>query len=237
MMSPKGYKKYQLNFVLLGLLLAFIILTGCNAPESRGTLSNPELHKFSSHLDTPVITATESPLKPDLIIKNNQTWIRRGADYALAQNATAYLKLDDNTPYELSLGAISLQPNETQSTVPSYIMKINVTLINSGTIPVQVTFATLDLMDDSGDGCHSKGQFTCGVLFLGPMNKSVNYIDHRLNPGGSDTQTLNVTLFSTKGYDYLSSQKYFLSGMIDATTNNNGRSGERVAWWLDLNNT
>jgi len=74
-------------------------------------------------------------------------------------------------------------------------------------------------------------------FFLGPMNKSVNYIDHRLSPGESDTQTLNVTVFSTKGYDYLSSQKYFFNGMIDAHTNKIGRSGDRIAWWIDFNET
>lgn len=229
--------KYRLNIIILGIFLVFIILTGCIAPESRGNLSTPEPSTFSSHSDTSVITAPESPSDPDSIIKYNQTWIKRGSNYALAQNATAYLKIDDNTPYELSLGSIRLQPNETQGTVPSYIMKINITIKNSGTIPLQVTFATLDLRDDSGEGCHSVGQFTCGVLFLGPMNKSVNYIDHRLNPNGSDTQTLNVTIFSINGYDYLSSQKFFFSGMIDANTNKSGRSGDRIAWWLDLNET
>jgi len=152
--------------ILLGLLvISSVFFTCCTTQEFTINSSNPNLTQSPLRSDISVVTITESPLRPENIIKYNQTWLKRGSDYALAQNATAYLQIDNNTPYELSLGTVSIQPNKTRGTVPSYIAKINLTIKNSGTFPIQVTFATLDFSSDSGDGCHSPGEYTCGVFF------------------------------------------------------------------------
>lgn len=151
----------------------------------------------------------------------SKTW----GSHASAQNATLYHQFDSKTSYELSLGDITIQQNETPGSESSYIIKINVTAENSGTVPIDVIFITETLMDNSGDVCQSSYRSWCGVLFLG-----------QINPGESKTRTSDITFFSTKEYGKLSSQKFLLEGIIDANSDEIGGI-YRKAWLIDLKNS
>lgn len=213
----------RLNFFLLGLLLLLtsIFFMGCTSPESAENFSNRDSIHFPSQSDVSVVETTKTPIPPEIIISNNKMTNKWGP-YALAQNATVYHQFDSNTSYELSLGDITIRQNETPGTEPSYIIKINVTVKNSGTEPIEVYFQTEYLKDYSGDGCQYRNMSWCGTLILGTIN-----------PGKLKTQTEDITFFSTKGYEYLSSEKFLLQGVIVADSNKVGGTNTK-AWLIDL---
>ena len=184
----------RLNFFLLLLLFASSFFLGCASSKSTENLSNPE--------------------------GTSEIW----GSHALAQNVTVYQQFDNKTSYELSIGDIRFQQNETPSSESSYIIKFNVTAENRGTVPIDIIFVTETLEDNSRDGCQSSDRYWCGVLFLG-----------LINPGESKTRTSKITFFSEKDYSDLSSQKFILSGIIDANSDRIG-GVNRKTWLIGLKN-
>jgi hypothetical protein len=213
----------RLNFFLLALLFASIFFLGCISSKSTEDLSNPESTQAPSQSIVSLFTTTKTKVSPDLIIKNNETSKTLGS-HALEQNVTVYHQFDNKTSYELSIGDIIFQQNETSSSESSYIIKFNVTAENSGTVPIDIIFVTQSLEDNSGDGCQSNYRFWCGVLPLG-----------QINPGESKTRTSKITFFSEKGYRNLSSQKFILTGIIDANSDKIG-GVNRKTWLIGLKN-
>ena len=209
------------NFFLLSLLLASIFFSGCTSSKSAENLSTPEGIQAPSQSIVSLFTTTKTMVPQDLMIKNNETSKTWGS-HALAQNVTVYHQFDNKTSYELSIGDITFQQNETPSSESSYIIKFNVTAENSGTVPLDIIFVTQSLEDNSGEGCQSRSRDWCGVLFLG-----------QINPGESKTRTSKITFFSEKEYSNLSSQKFILTGIIDANSDKIGGIN-RKTWLIGL---
>lgn len=201
---------HRLNFFLLGILLTSVFFIGCTSLKSRENFPNQDSIHFPSPPDVSVFETTETSVPPEIIINNNKMSNKWGP-YALAQNATVYHQFDSNTSYELSLGDITIRQNETPGTEPSYLIKINVTVKNSGIDPIYVFFQTEYLKDYSGDGCQYRNMSWCGTLILGTIN-----------PGKSKTRTEDITIFSTKGYEYISSEKFLLQGVVVADSDKVG---------------
>lgn len=207
---------HRLNFFLLGLLLVSVFLTGCTSQGTAkipGNVQSPSLSGIS-------ISVPETPVSQQILTDNNETLKTWGSN-ALAQNATVFYQQENRTSYELSLGDIRIQQNETPGSESSCLIQINVTVKNSGTVPIEVIFLTESLKDNAGNGCQYKPMVWCGVIVMDIL------------PGESKTRTSNVTIFSTQGYDYLSSQKFLLAGIIDYNSDAWG-GVHHQAWLSDL---
>jgi hypothetical protein len=140
---------------------------------------------------------------------------------ALAQNETVYYRYGNRTSYAVSLGEITIRHNNTPGSESLYTIQVNVTAKNNGTIPIDVIFLTYALKDDSGNGCQSDTRFWCGAA------------DLEMNPGESKTGTSSVTISSTKGYDYVSSQRFLLEAIIDFHSDEWGGINKN-AWLVDV---
>jgi hypothetical protein len=210
------------NLIFLGLLLASIFFVGCTSSKSAENISNPGNVMSPSRSDVSESAATNTQASTQFISENNNSSNEWGSD-AFTQNTTVFDQLDNRTSFELSLGDTTIQQDETSNTNFSYKIKINVTVKNSGTVPISVTFLTSALEDNSGDGCQSDPRFWCGAIDL-----------NQINPGESKTQISNVTISSTKGYDDLSSQKFLLEGIINADSATIGHMNNHKSWLIDL---
>lgn len=191
----------------LYLLLIAVFFMGCTSPDSSGNLPDPDIPTLSAE---PMPVPRETPVDPEIIMNNDKMADTYGPS-TLAQNATVYHRFDSNTSYELTLGDITIRQNETPKTGPSCIITMNVTVRNSGTDPIGVIFQTEDLMDYAGDGCQSRALSWCGTLFLGTIH-----------PETSKTGTEDITIFSPKGCDYLSAEKFLLQAVIVADSDKVG---------------
>jgi hypothetical protein len=192
------------------------------------------------------IPPTDTRLPSNVFVHNSETWETCGSLSGIIAS-TAFFNYEKNVSFELSHGPVTIQRVKSSDFNQSYIVLTNLILNNTGSVPIEVTFATIHLKNEDGDGFVSGLIFNRGVLFLGPQNKSVNYVDHWLDPGKSDTQILNLTFNSSKSLDNLVSQKFELEGAFDISwkvlrTSTNpygisGSGGDRRSWLIDLNKT
>ena len=194
----------RLNFFLTGLMLLSLFFTGCTSPISPQNLSNPNGIHSPSPPGEMSFTTTETPI---------------------SENSTVYHQFSDNiTSYELSLGDVTIQQNETTGNKSFYMMRINTTAKNTSTIPIEISFVAAGIMDNSGDGCQSDTRSQCGITFL------------NLQPGESKTRSLNVTIFSANGYEYLSSKEFCFDAIIDSSSKSMGGINHG-SWLIDLKNS
>jgi len=147
-----------------------------------------------------------------------------------ALSATQSIQFENGPSLEFTLDDIKLLKNETIDTNSSSIMNINVTVKNSNTSYVDVVFMISELTDSTGNGRHCDSpQHWCGSLVF--MNG--------IKPGESRTGTSKVTLFSTRGYDDLSSETFLLRDYIDISGDSDHPGGglKYNEWSIDLKNS
>ena len=193
----------RLNLFFSCLILSSLFFTGCTSPISPQNLSNPNDTQFPSSPGDMSFTTAETPI---------------------SENSTVYHQFSDNTTsYELSLGDVTIQQNQTAGN-NSFLIRINTTAKNTGSIPIEITFLAGRIMDNSGDGCQSDFRSWCGVTFL------------NLRPGETKTRSLNVSFFSVNGSEYLSSKEFCLEGIIDSSSNSMGGINHE-SWLIDLKNS
>ena len=210
---------YRLNFFLIGFIILSIFFMGCTSPVAYKNLSQP------------AITETPSPTltSPVMVI---------GSSNESYGNSSAYIRIDANKSYEISLNNIRIYPNATAGTEKSNILQINMTATNTGTIPVQLVFFDAYIIDYTGYEYPQSIHPACGTLFLGPMNESSRNLDFRLMPGKSIVQTENCTLFVTGHYNNLLSNDSTFGGMLKAEFPSESWETKFAAtvWILDLKN-
>jgi hypothetical protein len=215
-------RKIILNFLIGALVLIFFLFSGCILSKPAENLSNPDTYESHSQPDLTVLRSTETTTVPNLnpaTGKPSKYWYSD----ALAQNVTVSNQFGANESFEISIGDAFIQRNASLGSVPSHIFGINITAKNSGVVPIEVTFLTVGLHDKSDEGCSYDMMNWCDVLEW-----------YQINPGESETKTLNVTFVSAKGYEELSSQKYILDGVINAESDTTGITNARHAWIIDL---
>ena len=146
-----------------------------------------------------------------------------------ALSATQSIQFENGPSFEFILDNIKLRKNETIDTNSSYIMKINVTVKNSNASYVDVVFMISELTDSSGNGINCDSPRWCGSLV---------FMDG-IKPGESRTGTSKVTLFSTRGYDDLSSETFLLRDYIDISGDSDHPGGglKYNEWSIDLKNS
>jgi len=233
------------RLIILGLFVCVILFTGCIMNESSDSILNQDPHYITQQTNVSNST-TETRLSSNVFVHNNETWETWGSLSGIIAS-TAYFNYEKNVSFELSHGPATIQRVKSSDFNQSYIVLTNLTLNNTGSVPIEVTFATIHLKNEDGDGFVSGLIFNRGVLFLGPQNKSVNYVDHWLDPGKTDTQILNLTFNSSKSLNYLVSQKFELEGAFDISwkvprTSTSpygisGSGGDRRSWLIYLNKT
>jgi hypothetical protein len=221
-----------------------VILMGCATGETTDNLSNQNRSHSLQQSSVSFVTTTDTEVPSNDRIHCNETWGTLGAwetrgNLSGMTSPTACFDYDENTWFELSHGTVTIERNDTSDVRQSYIVTTNMTLTNTGRVPIDVVYATVELKDDVRDGCFSGERFMCGLIFFGTMDK---YQDQWLNPGESETRPLNVTIFSSKSLEYLSSQKFVLEGVFDvkwklSDGSTDGRTGGRRDWLIDLNQT
>jgi hypothetical protein len=234
----------RIQLILLGFILMAIVFAGCTTRETADNLSNQDRSHFLQQSNVSFVTTTETHVPSNDRIPCNETWGTRGTWERIGNlsgmtSPTACFDYGENTSFELSHGPVTIQRNETSDVEQSYLVRTNMTLTNTGLTPIEVIYSTVELKDDVGEGCFFGERFMCGIIFFGTMDK---YQDYWLSPGESETQTLNITIFSSKSLECLSSQKFVLEGVFDnkwkaPEGSNSGRTGERRDWLIDLNQT
>lgn len=225
----------RIQQILLGFILMAIVLAGCTTRETADNISDQDSLQSLQQPGVTFTPITETGVSFNNRIPDCETKVNSG-NLSGITSPTACFDYGENASFELSHGPVTILRNDTSDNQQSYIVRTNMTLTNTGFVPVEVTFATVELKDDISDGCFSGERFRCGVLVFGPLDK---YQDHWLNPGKSETKTLNVTFISSKSIDYLSSQKFVLEGVFEVAWklpdgNITGNTGERRNWMIDL---
>ncbi len=212
MVSPS-----HLIFVLL--LISGLLFAGCTSPQSPDDTSIPDI---TLPLSQTSMSLSAVPAATNSTVPVSDTWGAR----TLPQNTSVSLQFTDNASYEVSLGNAILRQNGTLGSVPSYIVEVNITAKNTGAVPIEVIFLGVDFKDSSGDGCSSTIRSWCGV-----------HDWFRIDPGISDTMTVNIPFVSSKEFEYLSSQKFILVGIINAETETFSTWNNRNSWQINLNNS
>jgi hypothetical protein len=151
--------------------------------------------------------------------------------------STICVVYSENASFALSHGPVTIQQTGTLDSKQSYLVKTNLTLINTGLAPIEVTYLIVEFKDDTGDGCLSGERFMCGDVLFGPLDKDQH---HWVNPGDSETQTLNFSVVSSKNIEFLLSQKFLLHGVFDVEWKSSegsisGITGDHREWLVDLN--
>jgi hypothetical protein len=226
----------RIRIVLLGLFLMTIVFTGCTTRETAHNLSNQD---GSQSLQQPGLSsgpAMETPVQSRGVIHGTETWITSG-NISGTSSPSAFFDYGENTSFALFHDPVTIQWNHTQDIPQSCLVTTNLTLINTGSVPVQVSYATVELKDDAGDGCFSGERFMCGQLAFGTLDKNG---DNWLNPGESDSQTLRIPFVSSKSPECLTSQKFELTGVFTVNYqlpdgSITGNAGARRSWLIDLN--
>jgi len=226
----------KIQWILLGLFLIAIIFTGCTTRDSRDNLSDSchSLQKCNVTIITPPETQTYSN-NPIICNESSEQWGNLSGTTA----PTVCVDYSENASFALSHAPVTIRQNGTSDSGKSYLVETNLTVINTGLTAIEVTYLTVELKDDTGDGCFSGERFMCGDILFGPLDKDQH---HWVNPGESETQTLNVNFVSSKDIGYLSSQKFLLLGVFDVEWkfpdgNIIGSTGDRREWLIDLNTT
>jgi hypothetical protein len=184
---------------------------------------------------------SENTVHPEKSSVNNRTNFfthRWGYTITGLSSSTLYFDYGENASFELFHGPVTIQRNGTSDSEQSYLVMTNITLKNTGLAPVEVIYGTVVLKDDVGEGCTYNRTFTCGIIGFGTHYNDGSW----LNPGESETQSLNVTIFSSKSFEYLTSQKFVLEGVFDVKWKlpggrKTGVAGDRREWLIDLNQT
>lgn len=216
-------KRGLLFFVGLVIFLAF--LSGCVSEKTGENLTKPEKNQSLSPIISPV-NAMTTPVTT-MVVKNSPTpgssWRIR-----LAQNETADNHVNDNMSYELSLSDISFSKGGRLGDTPSYVTTINITAKNTGLDPIRLTVEGMSLLDDSGDGCRYNAPHWCGRVIFDIVN-----------PGESQTETLNVFFYSKRSYEDLSAGKF--EYLVEITAENIGIKGywggNPNSWIIDMDNS
>jgi len=146
-----------------------------------------------------------------------------------ALSATQFIQFENGPSFEFTLDDIKLLKNETTDTNSSYLMWINTTVKNSNVSNVDVVFMISELTDSSGNGIQCDSPYWCGSV-VGMEG---------IKPGESRTETSKVTLYSTKGYNDLSSQTFRLRDYIYISGDSDHPSGglRYNEWLIDLKNS
>jgi hypothetical protein len=211
-----------LNLCIIGLILAFVSLTGCVSQKSDGNISQPgNIPVSSSSLSSLILT---THLQTPNISHETSDTLKKKDDNNLAQNETAYFQ-QSNITFELSLGDISLRKSNAAGNLSNYNADINMTIKNTGKNPFNVTILVSEFMDDSGDGCHTNLGWCYG------KDPSQIY------PGNSKNIIVNITFSSVKEFKYLASQKYRFTVSTPIETNKTGIYGHQFSWIIEMKTT
>lgn len=222
---------YLTNIFLVVLLVAGVFLSGCTSSGSTENHSNPNLPEATLHSNMSIVTATKTPVSPDILIRDNETWEKFNDyyPYVLKQDSFAYCRYD-NLSFEASVGNIRIQKNETGENKTFTIM-IDMTAKNTCTVPLHITYYSTYLYDYFNN--YHQGQ--CTSISLGTLNQSISKYDTVLMPGESITQTINCSVSSEKKFTSLVSDKSTLRGIFYYMGINHGDT-PTVQWGLDLKN-
>jgi hypothetical protein len=209
-----------LNLFIIGLLLASVTLTGCASQKPVGNISQSANIPVSSSSLSSMLLTTKLPIS-NISDERTRETLRKKDDNNLGQNETAYFQ-QTNMTFELSLGTITFRKRWTAGNLSSYDADINMTIKNTGKIPLNLTMLVSEFIDDFGDGCHTNLGWCYG--------KDIGQI----YPGELKNLTVNITFSSTKDFNYLASQKYHFTVSTPIETNKIGIYGHQFSWIIDM---
>lgn len=189
---------------------------------------NAELNVTSPGVPEVIVGTTVLIGENDIAARLEQVILDKIKQSALS--ATQTIRIENGPSFEFILDDIRLQKNETIDTNSSFIMNINVTIKNSNTSQADVVFMISELTDSTGNGRHCDSpQHWCGSLvFL-----------EEIKPGESRTGTSKVTLFSTRGYDDLSTETFLVRDYLSISGDSDHPGGglRYNEWSIDLKNS
>ena len=228
----------RIRLILLGFFLIAIVFTICITSGTVDNLSNQDTIYSPSVSNAAFVTTADKDVASDDRAYCNETMERLG-NLSGRTSPTACFDYGENASFELSHGPVTIQRNGTSDTEQSYLVKTNITLNNTGLVPIDLVYGVVVLKDDVGDSCVYNLSFTCGINYFGTQNNDGYFW---LEPGKSETKPIKTIIVSAKSIEYLSSQKFFHQGVLAVQWklpdgNVTGRYGDRREWLIDLNQT
>lgn len=226
------------RLILLGLFLIAIVFTVCVTSGTVDNLLNQGSMHSPSLSNVLFVTTTDKDVASDDRAYCNETMERWG-NLSGMTSPTICFDYGNNASFELSHGPVTIQRNNASDSEQSYLVKTNITVNNTGLVPIDLVYGVVVLEDDVGDGCVYNYSFICGINYFGTQNNDGYFW---LEPGESETKPIKTIIVSPKSIEYLSSQKFFHQGLVTVhwklpDGRIDGIPYDRREWLMDLNQT